>query len=291
MNGGGVPDARRVWQTGDPLHAVLYFAPETRTATRALGVPFRWMGYFGCRAAPLGAVSAAAATAVFYNLAPAMVEGAIPQVWEIASPAQLLEARIGAVDLALRRLLGDQLTGPTVRRAAELANAAANAADDAGRPLGAANRALPTPEEPHLALWHALTVLREFRGDGHIAVLLMREIAPCAAHVLVAASGRAPAANLQRNHEWNHSEWSQACAQLIERGWLSPTGQLTPAGMRTCTEVEAETDRLASGPFRSLGRERTRELLECLRPLADTVMNSGAVPVPNPAGLTWPPDD
>src|SRR5688572_19260070 len=154
--------ARRLWQYGEPVHAVIYYAPERREATDRLGLKGGWMSYFGCRAAPLGAVTAPVVTALFYNFHPRMVARAIPDAWGWATPADLLEARLGAMDVALRRVLGDEVVAsPTLDRAAELAGAAVAGCDMAGHPLGAANQALPAPDAPHLRLWQALTAMRE----------------------------------------------------------------------------------------------------------------------------------
>src|SRR5438270_1313560 len=142
--------ARLVWQYGEPIHALMFFAPETQAATDAVGLKGGWMSYFGCRAAPLGAVSAAAVTSIFYGFHPNAVARAIPDAWSYAEPAKLIEARLSAMDAALRRVLGDAIDGPDIRRAASLAMTAVDSADFSGRPLGAANAALPDPELPHL---------------------------------------------------------------------------------------------------------------------------------------------
>ena len=97
--------ARLVWQYGEPIHAVLFFAPERRAETERLGLKGGWMSYFGCRAAPLGAVSAAVVTSTFYGFHRRRVERAIPDAWACAEPSQLLDARLSAMDAALRRLL------------------------------------------------------------------------------------------------------------------------------------------------------------------------------------------
>src|SRR5437660_1842811 len=90
--------ARAVWQYGEPVHAVTYYAPERRAATDALGLKGGWMSYFGCRAAPLGAVDAPVVTALFFNFSPTMVARAIPDLWQYATPAALLDARIDSMD-------------------------------------------------------------------------------------------------------------------------------------------------------------------------------------------------
>src|SRR5205823_7591950 len=129
-----------------------------------------WRGYFAGRAAPLGAVGAATVVASFFNFAPAMVARAVPDVWQRAAPADVLRARTDGAVAALDRLLAGQPAG-AVAEAAELLTAATTGLDTAGRVLGAANAALDPPAAPVGRLWHASTVLREHRGDGHVAAL------------------------------------------------------------------------------------------------------------------------
>src|SRR5438105_3260287 len=182
--------ARLVWQYGEPIHALVFFAPESRAATDALGLKGGWMSYFGCRAAPLGPVPAAVVTSIFYGFHPRAVERAIPDAWSYAEPSKLVDARLSAMDAALRRVLGDAIEDKDLRRAASLARAAVDSADFSGRPLGAANAALPDPELPHLQLWQALGAIREHRGDGHVDCLVSNQIDACESLVLQAATWR-----------------------------------------------------------------------------------------------------
>lgn len=271
------------------MNAIVFYAPETRSATDALGLKGGWMSYFGWRAAPLGAVSAAAVTAVFYNFRPSMVERAIPDAWSYATPEQLIDARWSAMDLALRRVLGDAVATPALRTAAELARAAVESGDFDGRVLGRANAALPPPLEPHVALWQALAALREHRGDGHVMSLVGHEVGPCQALVLQAATGRSPAEGLQANRGWSDEEWGAAKDTLAARGWLDGNSAITPKGAAARDEIEAETDRQAARAIAGLGSARAMELVDALRPLAARVMESGAVPRANNMGVPWPP--
>ena len=285
-----ITPARAIWQYGEPVHAVTYFAPETRQATDALGLKGGWMSYFGCRAAPLGAVSASAVTAVFFNFHPRRVQRAIPDAWTYASPGALLDARLSAIDAALRRVLGDDvLRSPSVQRAASLAATAVEACDMAGRPMGAANQALASADEPHLRLWQALTTIREHRGDGHVDSLVSAGIAPCEALVLQAATGRSPEDKLRSHRAWSEEEWGVATAALQSRGLIDETGGITSAGAALREEVEKATDRLAQPIVTSLGNDRAEELESLLRPLAEAVMGAGAVPAHNNMGVPWPP--
>ncbi|MFI5956577.1 hypothetical protein [Cryptosporangium sp. NPDC051539] len=284
--------ARHAWQALEPVHILSYFAPETREATDALGLKGYWMGYFGCRAAPMGAVSAGTVIATFHNFNPAMVERAVPDVWTYATPEQLIEARLTAIDGALRRIAGDWLADEaTVRRAADLALEAAAAvrgAEVSGRPLAAANAALTPPDVPHLALWHALTVLREHRGDGHVALLVAGEIGPVEAHILSISSGRSSAELLRTARKWSDDEWDAGVENLVAQGLLRDDWTLTAEGTEARETLEDDTDRLAAGPYRVLGAERTVELTELLTPLARTIVAAGVVPFPNPVGVPAP---
>ncbi len=283
--------ARRGWQLVEPLHAIAYFTPELRAATDALGLRGGWMSYFATRAAPLGMVPAAVVTATFYNFNPTMVARAIPDAWTYATPAQLLETRLVAMDQSLGRVLGEALGGPDVTTAARLAAVAAAGAQTAGRPLAAGNADLPLPDPPHLAMWQALTVLREHRGDGHIAALVEAEVGPVQALVLTAAGGRAPAELLRAARKWGEPEWAAATEQLAGRGWVTADGTITDAGRTARREIELATDRLALQPYTALGPDRVDELFGALRRLGDIVLAAGGMPAPNPIGAPWPPTD
>jgi hypothetical protein len=282
--------ARSLWQVYEPYHQLCYFAPEARAATDRLGLKGGWMGYFAARAAPLGPVPAELVIATFYNFHPEMVRRAIPEAWSLASPAALLEAQLGALDAVLLRLLGPAvLSSPVLAEAAGLARRAAEACDLGGRPLGAANAALPRPTEPHLALWSATTRLREHRGDGHVACLLAAGIDPCQAHVVQVAAGRAAAETQRRNRWWSEADWQAAEDGLRARGWLASDGSLTPTGRAGRTQIERGTDELALRPWQTLGLERSERLWRLLNDLSCRLVEQGGLPLPNPSGLSWPP--
>jgi hypothetical protein len=287
--------ARRLWPVYETYHAVTYFAPESAQAYRNLGLKGGWMGYFASRAAPMGPVPAGLITAVFFNFHPSMAARAVPDAWGLASPEQVLAARLGAVDAALRRLLPEWI-GPGGPRAAEVAEAAAlarlaaEAAPVAGRPLYGALRSLPWPAEDHLTLWHAATLLREQRGDGHVAALTAEGLDGCDAHVTVAATGNVPRETLQANRKWSDKEWEAAEARLVERGWLEAGDppSFTEEGRGRRRRIEDRTDALAAEPWQALGPERTDRLDELMRPMARAVAERGGVPVPNPVGVPAP---
>ena len=281
--------ARRMWHATEPYHALVYFAPEKTAAYDDAGLKGGWMGYFASRSAAMGAVGPEVVIATFYNFAPWMVRRAIPDAWSFSSPEVVLAARYRSADESLRRLLGDLVESDDLREAATLARRAAEACDLAGRPLFAAHAALPWPEAPHLVLWHASTLLREFRGDGHVASLLTAGIDGCEAHVLITASGIVPAETLRPARGWSEDDWAAATARLHARGLLDEDGALTEAGQLTRDEVERRTDELAAPPWRALGEADCERLVELMREPLARIQGGDGVPYPNPVGLPQPP--
>lgn len=280
--------ARRLWAIAEPYHALTYFAAESRTAAEERGLRGFWRGYFALRAAPLGPVGAPVVTAAFYGFAPAFVGHAVPAVWDVVTPAAALEARLAGIDAAVRRVLGPGwATSAGAVEAADLAGTAAAAVVASGRPLAAANAALDSPDGAHLALWQALSTLREHRGDGHNAALLQREISGLQSHVLAVAAGRTDRQWLQRSRGFDDAAWDAAAEELADRGWLDG-GELTAEGRSVVAGVEADTDRLALGPWRELGEERARRLAELLAPVRRAVVAAGDWAAGNPIGVVDP---
>jgi hypothetical protein len=293
--------ARRMWRALEPVHAVVYFAPESQAACEALGTKGYWSSYFALRAAPLGAAPAEVVTAHFYNFHPGLVARSVPHVWTLASPERFLAVRLDAVDAALRRLLGPELVAsPEVAEAAAIARDAALAAPTAGRALGAANAALPWPEAPHLALWHAQTVLRENRGDGHVAALLAAGLDPAEALVLFAADERIEAGWLRRRRGWSEQEWTAAVTRLADRGLVDgatagtagteagralPDVRPTTEGRAVRADVEALTDTLATAPWAAVGPAAAARLVELAAPVVGAIIAGEAFLAGNPMGL------
>jgi hypothetical protein len=280
--------ARRLWALGEPLHALLYFADEVQVAGASAGLKGFWQTYFAFRAAPLGAVGPDVVTASFYNFAPAFVARRVPAVWDAVTPAAALDARLAGVDAAVRRVMDDAWPGsPEAAEAAELAGVAAAAVDRPGRVLAAANAGLPSPDEPHLRLWQSLTTLREHRGDGHAVALLQREVDGVAAHVLAAAAGRSTREWLLRARGWDDSAWDDAVDRITARGRLDD-GELTAEGLAMVAAIEADTDRLALGPWRALGDAGCDRLADLLAPVRRAVVAAGEWPDRNPIGAPEP---
>ena len=201
----------------------------------------------------------------------------------------MLRARLDGAGAALRNLLTDEVVGSDdLRAAADLAWQAAGLADTAGRVLGAANQALPAPDEPHLLLWQAATTLREHRGDGHVAALVAHGVPPIQAHLLKVAAGETDLTRLRVARPWRDEDWESGAAALRERGWVDASGALTAEGTRERERIEQLTDEAAAGPWRALGEERTATLARLLRPLTDAVVEVGHPAESSPIGLPLP---
>jgi hypothetical protein len=272
--------ARKTWRTLEPLHGMIYFVPESAEEYAAAGLKGGRMGYFASRSAAMGPVPAEVVIATFFNFNPALITRVIPDAWSLAAPSAILRARLDAADRALRRALpADVLTSDALSEAAALARTAAQAGAERpqGRPLFAAHASLPWPIEPHLVLWHAQTLLREYRGDGHVASLLMAELDPVEALVTHAATGDVPAATLQATRGWPDADWAAAVDRLQARGIVAPGDALvfTDHGRRLRQEIEDQTDALSVGAYRALGDDGCNRLRELGRPLSQAVIAAG----------------
>lgn len=262
--------ARKTWRTLEPLHGMIYFVPEGAEEYAGLGVTGR-DAYFASRAAPMGAVPAEVVIATFFNFNPELIHHAIPSAWKIAAPEELVAARFQVVDRAYRRVLGDDVvTSPEMQRAAALARRAAEVASAAveGRALCAGHTRIPWPTEPHLVLWHAQSILREFRGDGHVALLVTHGLSGIDALITHAAEGAVSAQVLQATRGWPNSSWDAAVESMRTRGWLTPSDELVFSewGAAQRAEIEAQTDALAVDPYAELGEDACTELRSLARP-------------------------
>ncbi|MCZ7456806.1 SCO6745 family protein [Streptomyces sp. WMMC940] len=271
---------RRCHNAVNPLHSTVYFSPDYAKELAGIGVEDTSAAYFAGRAAALGAVGPGTVAATFYNFSHELIARHLPAVWDTASPATVLDARMRAVDATLRRLLGDDtLASPAMAEAARLALRATEACTRPARPLYAAHADLPVPEEPHLALWHAATLLREHRGDGHLTALLSAGLDPLEALVSHTATGKGMSPRwILASRGWRRTDWEAASDRLRERGLLDADGELTEAGTALRAELEEHTDRLDLAPYEHLGEAGVERLTELGRGFLMAAAAAGAFP-------------
>ncbi|MFE1029066.1 hypothetical protein ACFW5I_31645 [Streptomyces sp. NPDC058818] len=260
------------------VHATVYFAPDLGAALAAYGVEDPIAVYLACRAAPWGAVGAGPVTASFNGLKHELIARHLPVLWRRVDPGTVLDLRLRAVDALLRRCLGDEaVASAEMAEAAELALRAGEACGRRGRPMYSAHADHPVPDEPHLALWHAATLLREYRGDGHVAALTTAGLLGLDALVShTASSDGLPKEFVMARHGWTEEDWTGAEERLRARGLMDGRGRLTDEGVRLRQDLEAETDRLDRAPYEHLGAAGVARLTELAGAFTATAAVAGA---------------
>lgn len=275
---------RAMWTLFEPIHAVTYFSTEARESFAGIGLTRYWDGYFAGRAAPLGAVVAAPVVAIFGGFAPAIVERALPAAWETASVDRVLEARSIGAAATLRSLVTDERA---VAEAADLLAGVAARVDTIGRPLAAANSALPIEPDPYRRLWQAAATLREHRGDGHVIALVEGGIAGLGSIVLRSAVD-IDATAMKKARGWTEEQWAAEVEGLTSRGLLTDNGVISAQGTSALDRAENMTNRLALGPWSGWTDEQVTAVARALAPIARAC--EAIFPYPNPIGMPRPWD-
>jgi Helix-turn-helix family len=267
-----LPLSRKAWGDLEVLHVVGYFAPEVSREYVDLGL-HESLSYFAARSAAFGEAGPGLTVATFYVFAPWLVGAALPEAWRTTTPAAVVEARRRGMTTALRGLLGE----PDVAEALGIAREVCDGLTPQGRPLYAAHAGLDWPEDDLLALWHAATLVREHRGDGHVAVLQTSGVDPVEATVLGGLySGTTRF--LRKTRGWSDEEYDAATGRLVARGWLDADGAFTDLGRDERQRIEDETDRLALEGWTHVGLERTARLHELVKPLRERITAAGVLP-------------
>src|SRR4051794_7048664 len=269
----------RAHRAVEPLHNHLYFAPEQDEHLTAVGLRPGRMCYFAGRSAPMGAVGPGVVAATFYNFSPSLIARHIPRAWTLATPERVVAARFDAARASLTRLLGPEVAGSAeVAELAGLLREACSVLTPEGRPLYAGHADLPWPEEPLLQLWHGVTLLREHRGDGHVAALLRSGLTGLEALVTHTVTGRGfTESGAKATRGYSDEEWSAATDALAGRGLLAG-GQLTPEGTALRAGIEADTDAASAAPWAHLGADRTARVVELGKGLSARLAAAGAYP-------------
>lgn len=270
--------ARRCHDALEPIVVLSFVAEETGEHLAKAGLEPGRMCSLASRVAPLGAVGAGLITAAFYSASRQLIARYFPRAWTLADPADVVAARFAAVDVTLRRVLGPEIVeSAELAELAGLARVAADAGRPDGRPMFAAYADVEWPTEPHVAFFHAAAALREHRGDGHVSALLAAEQSGLAASITHASGSRMPDV-LRRNRGWTEQEWADGVADLRARGILDGAGKLTSTGAALRERIEADTDRLATGPWAHLGADRVERLLALAAAIRAVVLASGLLP-------------
>ncbi|WAL41432.1 hypothetical protein BRM1_06210 [Brevibacterium sp. BRM-1] len=287
---------RKLTKRLESVHSAGYFSPAVARAVAEAGIEHPGQAYLAGRAAPMGAVRAAVVTAAFYNFSPEHVRRFVPACWEIASPERIWAARVRGTEAMLAHLFlgeGERDHSELAAAAAQLGRAlqpvlAAQLPD--GRPLYAAHQealaagvqAEDPAVQPFLDLWSVATLLREYRGDGHIAALVVNYLPGLQALALHTATGtsfRPEAARKSRG--WSAEQWAQAQESLRARGLLVGAGEeaeptAAAAGLRE--QIEAQTDASVAVAFSPLDDEALADAAEAAKDFARVVVRAQAFP-------------
>jgi hypothetical protein len=115
-------------------------------------------------------------------------------------------------------------------------------------------------------------LLREHRGDGHIAALVLAGLGGLEASVTYVMFGSAMNEELQRTTRgYSEEEWAQAKVDLQRTGTFDADNQFTDTGRQQREQIEAQTDAAAATPYSHLGDDRTARLIELVRPWARSI--------------------
>lgn len=272
------------WRAVEAVHSPVYFGSDVTERLTGLGLKGFWMSYFASRAAALGTPGPELVTATFHGFAPDKVARALPEAWTLASRDAILAARLDGAREALATAVGDTDVTSTTAHLLEVVRRATLA----GRPLAAAHAGLPLPEDPIGRLWHLATILREYHGDAHVAVLTASGIDGATANALSVAAGLVPP-DQQRSRGWDDRAWDDAYEQLHMRGWVDEWRAITEAGRAARARIEETTHRVANAGIGD--REATARTIGAtptLVTIARAVEAAGAIPYPNPTAVPPP---
>lgn len=256
------------------VHGFIYFAPEAAEEFTTLGLTGRQQ-YFAGRAAPFGPVGAGLVIATFFNFNPEIVRAAIPGAWEVADPGDVQAVRMRAAASVLARCCPD-VDPADVGEATDLAGSMLTPLSYEGKPLAAANRDVAEPDDPWARLWQRITVLREWRGDVHVAALTAADLDAVEALILHAATGQVPRAALATTREWSDAAWEAGVDRLSQRGLVDKDGEFTDEGRRFRAEIEHRTDAACGRMIQAVGDDGARRLVDLLKPVRRGLLDGGA---------------
>ncbi|MCW2830548.1 MAG: hypothetical protein JWP31_1240 [Aeromicrobium sp.] len=275
--------SRAFWRAIEAVHTPVYFAPDAKERFEAVGLKGYWMGYVASRSAALGTPAAPVVTALFHGFAPRRIERALPAAWERATSQDVLAVR----HQLARDVLTPVLDGIDVSRVAHELTLLTSGLDFAGKGLAAAHYSVPAPDDPIGLLWHAATVIREYRGDCHVAVLTAAGLDGCSANALAVAAGLV-GDDQRAGRGWSEDEWGAAVGHLGTRGWVDVEGAITAVGRSARDQIEDTTDRVCTAGIDREATARGITIENALVEIASAVIASGAVTFPNPTGVARP---
>jgi hypothetical protein len=256
----------------EPIGANVYFAPEAHANYAKLGLAGYGPGYFCSRGASLGRPSGLVVTSAFGVFSPAIVVPAVDEGWSKTEPAPLLQARYDGATASLRRLLGEP-GAREVGRAVELLRRGLDAAEGAGHPLFSGLKELPFPEEPLGQLWRCCDMLREHRGDSHIAVWTRAMVQPIEIQLMSELTMGIPLKTYSATRGWTVAQMDAAIEGMRRKGWMDGD-VFSPDGRTLREQIESDTDTMEVPIVDAIDPDFD-ELVAILRPWAAAIVKAG----------------
>jgi hypothetical protein len=267
--------ARRLRDAGEAVATIGWWSRSAAEALTALGHGF-FDGYVWGRSAALGSdASPPVVVSAFGVFHAPFLAGVYGFAKTVSSAEQVLSARAtGAatglrlatsdVDVALVRELADRLVGPL------------SSLEPGPRPLFAALQSLPWPEDPHGRLWRATELVREHRGDGHLAACIGAGLDMAEMNVLTELWLGYPAGAYSATRGFDPQAIADAVSRLAERGWVA-NGEISAIGRAAREDIERVTDVSQDRLIRALGT-KLDEVIADLAVVSDAVIRSQAAP-------------
>jgi hypothetical protein len=283
--------SRACWAAGEPYTVNAFFTEEAVAAVTAAGLPTR-ATYIVLRSAPMGSAHPAVVTSAFHSFPASTIDAVLPDAWNALSPQHAVAATHDSVSAAARRRHPHMIGDPRVTEIADRLQAALVDLDTSGRPLAAANRAVPPPDEPWARLWRGLNTVREHRGDTHISVLTAEGLEVVEAEVLMSAwaGSFVDTPRLRRTRSISDEAWAAASERLVARDLLDPADAgVTAAGRTLRDHIEYTTDAGSAAIWDCIGADNTRMIWDFLRDLSEQLLGSGQMRAVTPVGAPWPP--
>jgi hypothetical protein len=263
--------ARRLRDAAEPVAMHAVWNRTTNETLAALGLDFLG-AYIAGRATALGRPGGAVVAATFAWFEPAMVSGIHDAATAVVDSETLVAVRDATTTASLGAVLGDD--DPT--EVADLLADAADSADGTGRPLFAGLRGRGRPADPVQRLWWAADLIREHRGDSHVAVANAAGLGPVAMNILTETWLGMPLYSYTGSRGWAPGVMTAEAAALEARGWLAE-GALTVAGRALRAELEARTDAQEQVIVDALG-DRADEVCRRLDGWGARCIEAGAFP-------------
>jgi hypothetical protein len=230
--------ARRLRDAIEPIamHAVWCARTNQRLAAE-FGLDFLGAYVWG-RASALGDAAAGVVVAGFAVFEPSFLAAVYSDARAKASLADLVRVRDAATAESLRELLGDSAE---VAGVATVLRRGIDAADRAGKPMFAGLAGRDWPEDPYGQLWRACDILREHRGDAHVAACVAAGLDAVEMNVVTEVWLGMPMFSYSATRAWSPEALTGAADRLRARGLLDGD-VLSAAGQQARAEIEERTD-------------------------------------------------